>query len=122
MAAIPFSLIDIMAFMAEGGIVVRSLINPDSLHCIPDQPWLGFVKEAVGTGVLRFRPILPTALTVVESASAILADPMFQDLAIALMSGEIGSLVISRMALPVPYPWLLSNRGTRQERTRFVTK
>lgn len=102
--------------------MVRSLINPDSLHCIPDQPWLGFVKEAVGTGVLRFRPILPTALTVVESASAILADQMFQDLAIALMSGEIGSLVINRMALPVHYSWLPSSRGTRQERTRFATK
>ena len=79
MAAIPLPMIDIMASMAvRGGVVVRSLINPDSLHCIPDQPWLGFVKEAVGTGVLRFRPILPTALTVVESASAILADPMFR--------------------------------------------
>jgi hypothetical protein len=36
-------------------------------------------------------------------ASVILADPIFQGLAISLMAGEIASLLISRMAVPVLY-------------------
>jgi len=35
--------------------------------------------------------------------NVILADPIFQGLAIALMAGEIASLLISRMAVPVLY-------------------
>jgi hypothetical protein len=43
------------------------------------------------------------AVAVVVAASVILADPIFQGLAIALMAGEIASLLISRMAVPVLY-------------------
>jgi hypothetical protein len=39
----------------------------------------------------------------VVGASVILADPIFQGLAISLMAGEIASLLISRMAVPVLY-------------------
>jgi multidrug efflux pump subunit AcrB len=42
-------------------------------------------------------------LAVVVGASVILADPIFQGLAISLMFGEIASLFISRMAVPVLY-------------------
>ena len=43
------------------------------------------------------------ALVVVVGAAVILFDPIFQGLAIALMAGEIASLLISRMAVPVLY-------------------
>jgi hypothetical protein len=42
----------------------------------------------------------------------ILADPIFQGLAIALMAGEIASLAISRMAVPVLY-FMAYNRKSR---------
>ena len=47
--------------------------------------------------------MLLTALAVVVGASVILADPIFQGLAVSLMAGEIASLLISRMAVPVLY-------------------
>ena len=47
--------------------------------------------------------MLLTAMAVVVGAAVILADPIFQGLAIALMAGEIASLLISRMAVPVLY-------------------
>jgi multidrug efflux pump subunit AcrB len=47
--------------------------------------------------------MLLTALAVVVGASVILADPIFQGLAISLMFGEIASLLISRFAVPVLY-------------------
>jgi multidrug efflux pump subunit AcrB len=44
-----------------------------------------------------------TAMAVVVGVSVILFDPIFQGLAISLMAGEIASLLISRMAVPVLY-------------------
>ena len=44
-----------------------------------------------------------TAMAVVVGGSVILFDPIFQGLAISLMAGEVASLFISRMAVPVIY-------------------
>jgi multidrug efflux pump subunit AcrB len=60
-------------------------------------------EAVVDAGAVRFRPMLLTALAVVVGASVILADPIFQGLTISLMAGEIASLLISRMAVPVLY-------------------
>jgi multidrug efflux pump subunit AcrB len=119
MMAIPFSLVGILpahgilgafftatsmiGFMAGAGIVVRnSIILVDFIEkrLAEGMP----LKEAVvDAGAVRFRPMLLTALAVVVGASVILADPIFQGLAISLMAGEVASLLISRMAVPVLY-------------------
>ena len=44
-----------------------------------------------------------TAAAVVVGAGVILFDPIFQGLAISLMAGEVASLLLSRMAVPVLY-------------------
>lgn len=119
MAAIPFSLIGILpahwgfgafftatsmiGFMAGAGIVVRNsiiLVDFIELRIRQGEP---LAKAVVDAGAIRFRPMLLTALAVVIGASVILADPIFQGLAISLMFGEIASLLISRMAVPVLY-------------------
>ncbi len=119
MAAIPFSLIGILpahwalgafftatsmiGFMAGAGIVVRNsiiLVDFIELRRAHGLPLRDAVIEA---GAVRFRPMLLTALAVVVGASVILADPIFQGLAISLMFGEIASLLISRLAVPVLY-------------------
>jgi multidrug efflux pump subunit AcrB len=119
MAAIPFSLIGILpahwgfnafftatsmiGFMAGAGIVVRnSIILVDFIE-LRLSHGLALDKAVVEAGAIRFRPMLLTALAVVVGASVILADPIFQGLAISLMFGEIASLLISRMAVPVLY-------------------
>jgi multidrug efflux pump subunit AcrB len=126
MAAIPFSLIGILpahwafgafftatsmiGFMAGAGIVVRNsiiLVDFIELRISHGLPLKDAVVEA---GAIRFRPMLLTALAVVVGASVILADPIFQGLAIALMFGEIASLLISRMAVPVLYFMLRTRR------------
>ncbi len=119
MAAIPFSLIGILpahwgfnafftatsmiGFMAGAGIVVRNsiiLVDFIELRLAQGQELAHAVTEA---GAVRFRPMLLTALAVIVGASVILADPIFQGLAISLMFGEIASLLVSRMAVPVLY-------------------
>ena len=124
MAAIPFSLIGILpahwamgafftatsmiGFMAGAGIVVRnSIILVDFIE-LRRSHGLSLRDAVVEAGAVRFRPMLLTALAVVVGASVILADPIFQGLAISLMFGEIASLLVSRMAVPVLY--FMSNR------------
>lgn len=63
-------------------------------------------------GAVRFRPMLLTAAAVVAGSSVILADPIFQGHAVALMVGEVASTVLSRVAVPVLY-YLLAKRKTK---------
>jgi hypothetical protein len=44
-----------------------------------------------------------TAAAVVVGAVVILFDPIFQGLAISLMAGEVASLLLSRMTVPILY-------------------
>jgi multidrug efflux pump subunit AcrB len=119
MAAIPFSLVGILpahallgafftatsmiGFMAGAGIVVRNSII--LVDFIEQRVAAGvpLEKAVVDAGAIRFRPMVLTALAVVVGAAVILADPIFQGLAISLMAGEVASLLISRMAVPVLY-------------------
>ena len=47
--------------------------------------------------------LLFTPAAVVVGASVILFDPIFQGLALSLMAGEVASLLLSRMAVPILY-------------------
>jgi multidrug efflux pump subunit AcrB len=60
-------------------------------------------EAVVDAGAVRFRPMMLTAAAVVVGAGVILFDPIFQGLAIALMAGEIASLALSRMTVPIVY-------------------
>ncbi len=92
-----------IGFMAGGGIVVRnSIILVDFIEQ-RIREGMPIAKAVVDAGAVRFRPMMLTAMAVVVGAGVILFDPIFQGLAIALMAGEIASLFISRMAVPVLY-------------------
>ena len=60
-------------------------------------------EAVVDAGAVRFRPMALTAAAVIVGASVILTDPVFQGLALSLMAGEIASLLLSRVAVPVLY-------------------
>ncbi|MGZ4809645.1 MAG: efflux RND transporter permease subunit, partial [Thermoanaerobaculia bacterium] len=119
MAVIPFSLIGIIpahalfgafftatsmiGFIAGAGIVVRNsiiLVDFIELRLAQGMP----LQEAViDAGAVRFRPMMLTAAAVVVGASVILFDPIFQGLAISLMAGEVASLLLSRVTVPILY-------------------
>ena len=60
-------------------------------------------EAVIDAGAVRFRPMVLTAAAVVVGSAVILFDPIFQGLAIALMAGEIASLALSRMTVPIVY-------------------
>jgi multidrug efflux pump subunit AcrB len=68
-------------------------------------------EAVVEAGAVRFRPMLLTALAVIVGASVILADPIFQGLALSLLAGEVASLLISRFTVPVLYYLVNSRRA-----------
>jgi multidrug efflux pump subunit AcrB len=117
MAAIPFSLVGILpghwvmgafftatsmiGFIAGAGIVVRnSIILVDFIELRLKQG-MPLADAVVDAGAVRFRPMMLTAAAVIVGSSVILFDPIFQGLAISLMAGEVASLLLSRMTVPI---------------------
>ncbi|MCI0490499.1 MAG: efflux RND transporter permease subunit [Blastocatellia bacterium] len=119
MAAIPFSLVGILpahglmgafftatsmiGFIAGAGIVVRnSIILVDFIELRLRQG-MALAEAVIDAGAVRFRPMMLTAAAVIVGAAIMLADPIFQGLAISLMAGEVASLLLSRMTVPILY-------------------
>jgi multidrug efflux pump subunit AcrB len=119
MTVIPFSLVGILpahwgmgafftatsmiGFMAGAGIVVRnSIILVDFIE-LRLSHGRTVAQACVESGAVRFRPMMLTALAVVVGGLVILADPIFQGLAISLLFGAIASLLISPLAVPLIY-------------------
>jgi multidrug efflux pump subunit AcrB len=129
MAAIPFSLVGILpahafmgafftatsmiGFIAGAGIVVRnSIILVDFVKLRLDQG-MPLAEAVVDAGAVRFRPMMLTAAAVIVGSAVILFDPIFQGLAISLMAGEVASLFLSRMTVPILF--YLSERKNHEE-------
>jgi multidrug efflux pump subunit AcrB len=119
MAPIPLSLIGILpghallgafftatsmiGFIAGAGIVVRnSIILVDFIE-LKLSEGMALDDAVVEAGVIRFRPMLLTALAVIVGSSVILFDPIFQGMAISLMAGEVAATLISRTMVPLLY-------------------
>lgn len=119
MAAIPFSLAGILpahgalnafftatsmiGFIAGAGIVVRNSIILVDFVELRLREGMALADAVVDAGAVRFRPMLLTAAAVVAGSAVILFDPIFQGLALSLMAGEIASLLLSRVTVPVVY-------------------
>jgi multidrug efflux pump subunit AcrB len=106
-----FSATSMIGFIAGAGIIVRnSIILVDFIELKLGQG-MRLEDAVVEAGVVRFRPMLLTAAAVVIGAFVILFDPIFQGLAISLMTGEVAATLLSRVAVPVVY-FLLSRGRT----------
>jgi multidrug efflux pump subunit AcrB len=133
MSAIPFSLVGILpahglmgafftatsmiGFIAGAGIVVRNsiiLVDFIELRLTEGMP---LAEAVVDAGAVRFRPMVLTAAAVIVAAAVILFDPIFQGLAIALMAGEVASLLLSRATVPVVY-YIMRKRRNLTETER----
>jgi multidrug efflux pump subunit AcrB len=92
-----------IGFIAGAGIVVRnSIILVDFIE-LRLREGCSLEEAVIDAGAVRFRPMALTAAAMILGAWVILFDPIFQGLAISLMAGEVASLLISRMAVPVLY-------------------
>jgi multidrug efflux pump subunit AcrB len=105
-----FTATSMIGFIAGAGIIVRNsiiLVDFIELKLKEGMSLESAVEEA---GVVRFRPMLLTAAAVLVGSAVMLADPIFQGLAISLMAGEVAATLLSRIAVPVLY-YLVARRG-----------
>jgi len=105
----PFTATSMIGFIALAGIIVRNSIllvdfirHGDAKGASREG---GRVPVAIllEAGAIRFRPILLTAIAAMIGAVVILADPIFQGLAISLLFGLMSSTLLTVLVIPAIY-------------------
>lgn len=100
----PFTATSMIGFIALAGIIVRnSILLVDFIQerrRAGNAPLRDILIEA---GSIRFKPILLTALAAMIGAAVILADPIFQGLAISLLFGLASSTLLTILVIPAIY-------------------
>ncbi|GAB6052930.1 efflux RND transporter permease subunit [Magnetospira thiophila] len=102
----PFTATSMIGFIALAGIIVRNsillvdFINQQLATGVP-------LRQAlIDAGAIRFKPIFLTALAAMIGAAFILADPIFQGLAISMVFGLMSSTALTLLVIPAIYVWL----------------
>jgi multidrug efflux pump subunit AcrB len=106
-----FTATSMIGFIALAGIIVRNsilLVDFVNLELAAGEP----LEEAVvKAGAVRFRPIVLTALALVAGGAVILLDPIFQGLAVALISGVVVATALTLVVIPLLYFMYLKTAG-----------
>jgi multidrug efflux pump subunit AcrB len=104
-----FTATSMIGMIALAGIIVRNsilLVDFIQLAEARGRPLREAVLEA---GAVRFRPIALTAAAVVIGGLVMVLDPIFQGLAVALMSGAVVATALTMVVVPLLY-WELRER------------
>jgi multidrug efflux pump subunit AcrB len=99
----PFSATSMIGFIALAGIIVRnSILLVDFIRHERERgtPLRAALIEA---GAIRFQPIFLTAAAAMIGAAFILADPIFQGLAISMVFGLASSTALTLLVIPAIY-------------------
>ncbi len=98
-----FTATSMIGFIALAGIIVRNsilLVDFINLELAAGETLEDAVIKA---GAVRFRPIALTAAALVVGGAVILLDPIFQGLAVALISGVVVSTMLTLVVIPLLY-------------------
>ncbi|PHS78822.1 MAG: multidrug transporter AcrB [Rhodospirillaceae bacterium] len=99
----PFSATSMIGFIALAGIIVRnSILLVDFIRHeqASGEPLRNVLIQA---GTVRFKPIFLTAMAAMIGAAFILADPIFQGLAISMVFGLASSTALTLLIIPAIY-------------------
>ncbi|HSV30277.1 MAG TPA: efflux RND transporter permease subunit, partial [Candidatus Omnitrophota bacterium] len=102
----PFTATSMIGFIALAGIIVRnSILLVDFIrHRLGEGATLR--QALLDSGATRFKPIFLTAAAAMIGAAFILADPIFQGLAISMVFGLLSSTALTLLVIPALYVWL----------------
>nr|HRC87855.1 efflux RND transporter permease subunit [Thermoanaerobaculia bacterium] len=103
LAGVFFTATSMIGAIALAGIIVRNsilLVDFINLELAAGEP----LEEAVvKAAAVRFRPIALTAAALVVGGLVILLDPIFQGLAVALISGVVVATALTLVVIPLLY-------------------
>ncbi|HEU5170630.1 MAG TPA: efflux RND transporter permease subunit [Gemmatimonadales bacterium] len=98
-----FTATSMIGMIALAGIIVRnSILLVDFVELGLDRGE-SLVDAVIASGLVRARPIVLTAAAVVIGGLVMVADPIFQGLGIALISGAIVATALTLIAIPLLY-------------------
>jgi len=106
-----FTATSMIGFIALAGIIVRNsilLVDFINLELEAGEP---LAEAVIKAAAVRFRPIALTAAALVVGGLVILLDPIFQGLAVALISGVVVSTALTLVVIPLLYYMYVSTVG-----------
>jgi multidrug efflux pump subunit AcrB len=98
-----FTATSMIGFIALAGIIVRNSILLVDFIRHGAAAGMTLRQVLVEAGAVRFKPILLTAIAAMIGAAFILADPIFQGLAISLLFGLASSTALTVLVIPAIY-------------------
>ena len=105
-----FTATSMIGMIALAGIIVRNSILLIDFIQLAEARGRSLRDAVLEAGAVRFRPIALTAAAVVVGGLVMVLDPIFQGLAVALMSGAIVATVLTMVVVPILY-WELHRRS-----------
>ena len=104
-----FTATSMIGMIALAGIIVRNSILLVDFIQLAEARGRSLRDAVLEAGAVRFRPIALTAAAVVVGGLVMVLDPIFQGLAVALMSGAVVATVLTMILVPILY-WELRRR------------
>ena len=101
-----FTATSMIGFIALAGIIVRNSVLLVDFIRSRQAAGAPLRQSLIEAGAIRFKPIFLTAAAAMIGAAFILADPIFQGLAISLLFGLASSTVLTVLVIPAIYVWL----------------
>jgi multidrug efflux pump subunit AcrB len=110
-----FTATSMIGMIALAGIIVRNSILLVDFIQLAEARGRTLRDAVIEAGAVRFRPIALTAAAVVIGGLVMVLDPIFQGLAVALMSGAIVATLLTMVIVPLLYWELMRRRPPAKE-------
>ena len=104
-----FTATSMIGMIGLAGIIVRNSILLVDFIQLAEARGRSVRDAVLEAGAVRFRPIALTAAAVVVGGLVMVLDPIFQGLAVALMSGAVVATALTMIVVPILY-WELRHR------------
>jgi multidrug efflux pump subunit AcrB len=98
-----FTATSMIGMIALAGIIVRNSILLVDFIQLAENRGVPLAEAVIEAGSVRFRPIALTAAAVVVGGLVMVLDPIFQGLAVALISGAIVATLLTMVVVPLVY-------------------
>jgi multidrug efflux pump subunit AcrB len=104
-----FTATSMIGMIALAGIIVRNSILLIDFVQLAEARGSPLGRAVLEAGAVRFRPIALTAAAVVVGGLVMVLDPIFQGLAVALISGAVVATMLTMVVVPLLY-WELKRK------------
>ena len=115
-----FTATSMIGMIALAGIIVRNSILLVDFIQLAEARGRALREAVLEAGAVRFRPIALTAAAVVVGGLVMVLDPIFQGLAVALMSGAVVATMLTMVVVPLLY-WELRRRQATRDLPQEIT-